>query len=266
MERIMLSEHVDVVYTVATAAYRTAKNRDEIVAFIKSRAGINVRILSKKEESVSTMFAYLFSSRYKQQMLTSPHVVMIDQGGGSTEVSVFKNNDLINSYSINLGTTALRNILFLDSDRDTPVSEALKKSDQKIKERLVVFYKNMGEAMQSDSESFCISVGTAITHATGGKNNAAQHDRVMTRDKILECIDTCNEAILNQFDTVGDLNDFDFEASKGNKKIDDQITMRLGLPMFLSLMDKFNIKDIHVSGTGLWYGIYLQHLYNIADK
>jgi hypothetical protein len=160
----------------------------------------------------------------------------------------------------------LRNILFLDSDRDTPVSEALKKSDQKIKERLVVFYKNMGEAMQSDSESFCISVGTAITHATGGKNNAAQHDRVMTRDKILECIDTCNEAILNQFDTVGDLNDFDFEASKGNKKIDDQITMRLGLPMFLSLMDKFNIKDIHVSGTGLWYGIYLQHLYNIADK
>ena len=31
-------------------------------------------------------------------------------------------------------------------------------------------------------------------------------------------------------------------------------------------MDKFNIKDVHVSGTGLWYGIYLQHLYNIADK
>ena len=88
----------------------------------------------------------------------------------------------------------------------------------------------------------------------------------MIREKILECIDTCNESILNQFDTVGDLNDFDFEASKGNKKIDDQITMRLGLPMFLSLRDKFNIKDIHVSGTGLWYGIYLQHLYNIADK
>ena len=71
---------------------------------------------------------------------------------------------------------------------------------------------------------------------------------------------------MNQFDTVGDLNDFDFEASKGNKKLDDQITMRLGLPMFLSLMDKFNIKEIHVSGTGLWYGIYLQHLHNISDK
>lgn len=87
------------------------------------------------------MFAYLFSSRYKQEMLTSEHVIMIDQGGGSTEVSVFRQNDLVNSYSINLGTTALRNILFLDSDRNTPVEEALSRSDQKIKERLVTFYK-----------------------------------------------------------------------------------------------------------------------------
>lgn len=265
-KRVMMQENVDVVYTVATAAYRTARNRDEIVAFIKERAGINVRILSKKEESVSTMFAYLFSSRYKQQMLTSEHVIMIDQGGGSTEVSVFQNSDLVSSYSINLGTTALRNILFLDSDRDTPVYEALKRSDQKIKERLVVFYKNMGDAMTSETESFCISVGTAITHATGGKNNAAQHDRVMTREKIEACIETCTQAILDQFDTVDQLNEYDFESSRGSKRLDDQITMRLGLPMFLSLMDRFNIKEIHVSGTGLWYGIYLQHLHNIADN
>lgn len=212
------------------------------------------------------MFAYLFSSRYKQQMLTSEHVIMIDQGGGSTEVSVFQNSDLVSSYSINLGTTALRNILFLDSDRDTPVYEALKRSDQKIKERLVVFYKNMGDAMTSETESFCISVGTAITHATGGKNNAAQHDRVMTREKIEACIETCTQAILDQFDTVDQLNEYDFESSRGSKRLDDQITMRLGLPMFLSLMDRFNIKEIHVSGTGLWYGIYLQHLHNIADN
>lgn len=265
-KRVMMQENVDVVYTVATAAYRTARNRDEIVAFIKERAGINVRILSKKEESVSTMFAYLFSSRYKQQMLASEHVIMIDQGGGSTEVSVFQNSDLVSSYSINLGTTALRNILFLDSDRDTPVYEALKRSDQKIKERLVVFYKNMGDAMTSETESFCISVGTAITHATGGKNNAAQHDRVMTREKIKACIETCTQAILDQFDTVDQLNEYDFESSRVSKRLDDQITMRLGLPMFLSLMDRFNIKEIHVSGTGLWYGIYLQHLHNIADN
>ena len=58
MKQKMRSEGVDVVYTVATAAYRTAKNRDEVIECIRREAGINVRILSKKEESVSTMFAY----------------------------------------------------------------------------------------------------------------------------------------------------------------------------------------------------------------
>lgn len=262
---IMKQEKVDVVYSVATAAYRTAKNRDDIISYIKERSGINVRILSKKEESMATLVAYSLSSRYKAELNSSPHIIMIDQGGGSTEVSVFENMNLAGSYSINLGTTALRNILFLDSDEHTPLEEALKKSDQKIKERLNTFYKNMGEVMYANEESFCVSVGTAITKATGKKNNASQHDTILTQEQIADKISLCNEKILQQFDTVGELNSFDFEASRGNKELDSIITMRLGLPMFISLMDKFNIKKIHVSGTGLWYGIYLQHLLNISD-
>lgn len=55
MRNILKQEQVDVVYSVATAAYRTAKNRDEIISFVKERTGINVRILSKKEESMATL-------------------------------------------------------------------------------------------------------------------------------------------------------------------------------------------------------------------
>ena len=47
--------------------------------------------------------------------------------------------------------------------------------------------------------------------------------------------------------------------------IDDMLTLRMGLSMYLLLMEKFNIRQIHVCGTGLWYGIYLQHLFNVAD-
>lgn len=61
MKQKMHSEGVDVVYTVATAAYRTAKNRDEVIECIRREAGINVCILSKKEESVATMFAYIIT-------------------------------------------------------------------------------------------------------------------------------------------------------------------------------------------------------------
>lgn len=265
MKNIMRKEGVDVVYSVATAAYRTAKNRDEIINYIKNRAGINVRILSKREESMSTLVAYSLSTSYKLELNNSPHIIMIDQGGGSTEVSVFDNMTLAGSYSINLGTTALRNILFLEAETDTSIEEALKKSDQKIKERLTVLYKNMENIMYSNGDTFCVSVGTAITKATGKKKNAAQHDTILSKLQIEDKIAKSNERILQQFDTVGELNNFDFEASQGNKELDRIITMRLGLPMFISLMERFNISKIHVSGTGLWYGIYYQHLLNIAE-
>ena len=263
MKSKMGEEEVDVVYSVATAAYRTAKNRDEIIECIRKEAGINVRILSKKEESVATMFAYGISSRYKTDILKSRHTVMVDQGGGSTEVSVFNQGELEGSYSINLGTTALRNILTKDVSPDTSMRDALRKSDQMLRERMVAFMKNMGITMLSDEETFCVSVGTAITSATGKSRNAKQHDSVLEYDKISQKIENLTSTILERFDTVGDL--VRWEQRMGDDTMDRNLTMRMGLPMYLLLMDKFNIKSIHVCGTGLWYGIYLQHLFNVAD-
>lgn len=262
MKSKMRKEEVDVVYSVATAAYRTAKNRDEIIECIRKEAGINVRILSKKEESVATMFAYGISSRYKADILKSRHTVMVDQGGGS-KVSVFNQGELEGSYSINLGTTALRNILTKEVSPNTSMRDALRKSDQMLRERMVAFMKNMGITMLSDEETFCVSVGTAITSATGKSGNAKQHDSVLEYDKISQKVENLTSTILERFDTVDDL--VRWEQRIGDDTMDRILTMRMGLPMYLLLMDKFNIKSIHVCGTGLWYGIYLQHLFNVAD-
>lgn len=263
MKRVMKREGIDVVYSVATAAYRTAKNRDEVIECIRSEAGINVRILSKKEESVATMFAYGVSTKYRKEIQESSHTVMIDQGGGSTEVSVFNQGDLIGSYSINLGTTALRNMLTKDVTAETKIQDALKKSDQMLKERMVAFMRNLGDVMQSEEETFCVSVGTAITSATGKSKNATQHDTILTYDSLSQKIENLTSKILEQFKTVGDL--INWEHQMNNDSMDRCLTMRMGLPMYLIIMEKFNIKSIHVCGTGLWYGIYLQHLFNVAD-
>ena len=73
---LMLENGVDVVYTIATAAYRTAANREEILDFIRERARINVRILSKIEEAEATLFAYAFTSAYRAQLLRSSVIMM----------------------------------------------------------------------------------------------------------------------------------------------------------------------------------------------
>lgn len=248
MKQKMRSEGVDVVYTVATAAYRTAKNRDEVIECIRREAGINVRILSKKEESVATMFAYGISSRYKLEIQKSRHSVMVDQGGGSTEVSVFNQGELEGSYSINLGTTALRNILTKDVSPTTLLIDAFKKSDQMLRERMVAFTKNMNTTMQTNEDTFCVSVGSAITHATGKKNNASQHDSILNYEQIAEKIENITVKLQEKFNTVGDL--VRWEQQMTGDTIDDMLTLRMGLPMYLLLMEKFNIKQIHVCGTG----------------
>ena len=262
---LMLEHGVDTVYTIATAAYRTAANREEILDMIRERARINVRILSKEEESTATLFAYAFTSVYRLQVLRS-HVVMIDQGGGSTEVSVFTANKPAGSpYSINLGTTALHNYLFRESTPRTPVEQALRNSDRKVKERLVSFYKNMDETMSIGDNVFCVAVGTAITHAVGKIGNAKQHDKILTREFISERIKEAEEAILERVNTIGEL---DVALRKGgrNDGLDNALTTRLGLPMFVAIMDKYNMPELHVSGTGLWYGIYFQRLFNALDE
>ena len=263
---LMLEKGVDTVYTIATAAYRTAANREEILDLIRERAGINVRILSKREEAEATLFAYTFTSAHRMRLLRSPCVIMIDQGGGSTEVSVFREGNLAgNPYSMNLGTIALHNFLFKDSEPDTPIEKAFKNSDRKIRERLVAFSKNMGESMAVGGEVFCVGVGTAITKAAGRTGNAKQHDKILTRDFISARIEQAERTILERVNTVGEL-DAVLGGLGPNDPFDAELTTRLGLPMFVTMMERYGIPEIHVSGTGLWYGIYIQRLLNALDE
>lgn len=264
MKNIMRQNDIDVVYSVATAAYRTAKNRDEIIDRIRETTGINVRILSKREESISTMFAYGITSKYRSTIAQSKHVVMIEQGGGSTEVSIFNQGEYIDSYSINFGTTSSRNMLIQGVSSGATMKEALSRCDQMIRDRMVAMMKNIGDKMQSDVETFCVSVGTAITNATGKRKNALQHDCILDYDQIKAKIESTTERILSEFATIDDFEKWELE-NKNSNSLDTIITMRLGLPLYLIFMDRFNINKIHVSGTGLWYGIYLQHLLGVND-
>jgi hypothetical protein len=48
--------------------------------------------------------------------------------------------------------------------------------------------------MHASDDTFCVSVGIAIHKATGKKNNASQHDTVLTRIRYSK-IYLCNENI-----------------------------------------------------------------------
>lgn len=68
--RVAEQHGVERLYSVATAAYRTANNRDEILDCIRNEANINVRILKKEEEALATIKAFQFSTRDKNSLVS----------------------------------------------------------------------------------------------------------------------------------------------------------------------------------------------------
>lgn len=253
---------VDCIYSVATAAYRTATNREEILNCIREELGLNVRILKKEEEARATIDAFIFSSHDKFGLTQKKYIMVIDQGGGSTEVSLFKEGEYVNSYSINLGTEVLRTLLFKESTDQTSLRQALRNTDRLIKDRLEAFYKNMLDNFESNEEIYTIAVGTAITKATGKKGNAKQHGTVLSIARINEKITSLDTDLKNRYTYASDLyHDIRYGGTRSDQ-IDGDVVMRVGLPMFVELMKKLGIEELTVSGTGLWYGIYSQNLYN----
>lgn len=97
----LISEIFDVkqLRACATSAMREAENGEAIQQQILEETGVHIEIISGDEEAslIFGTFALLETD------LELPYIV-IDVGGGSTEISVFENGQRVASKSFNLGT------------------------------------------------------------------------------------------------------------------------------------------------------------------
>ncbi|GLC87665.1 Ppx/GppA phosphatase family protein [Lysinibacillus piscis] len=89
------------VKAAATAAIRQASNREQIITQMKERTGIQIELLSEEEEAYYGFIAVVHS-------LGTKSAVTIDIGGGSTEITLFKNKKLQKSHSFPFGTVSLK--------------------------------------------------------------------------------------------------------------------------------------------------------------
>jgi exopolyphosphatase/guanosine-5'-triphosphate,3'-diphosphate pyrophosphatase len=95
------------IKAVATSAIREAINKDEIISEIKLNTGIEVNLISGKEEgeliSKGINFAFPFPNR---------KILTIDIGGGSTEIILSENSKVLFVESLKLGAVRTSNEFF----------------------------------------------------------------------------------------------------------------------------------------------------------
>ncbi len=118
---------IDRLIPVATAAIRNSSNVDEIVDHVYKKTGLKMRILSDEEEA----FFGNYAVRYTFNIYDG---ISVDIGGGSTEVTLFKNKEVIESHSFPFGAVSLKEQFFKDKAHSDP--EAIKETRKWVKKQL----------------------------------------------------------------------------------------------------------------------------------
>ena len=103
---------VERVHPIATSAIRDAANRDDLLAAIRDRTGLEVRVISGAEEAWYGYLAIVNS-------LTLSDGYGIDVGGGSVQLMRIEDRRLVEAESVRLGAVRVSEA-FLPGEETTP--------------------------------------------------------------------------------------------------------------------------------------------------
>ena len=107
---VALAHDAEKIVAIATASVREANNAEEFLRTVEEKTGLRVEVLSGIEEA--RLIGLAASEGCTPKGSTS---LNIDIGGGSTEISIFRDGEPIMLHSINLGAVGLTD-RFIRSD------------------------------------------------------------------------------------------------------------------------------------------------------
>jgi len=93
---------IDKIIAVGTSALRQAENSEEFLKEVKDKTGIKIEIITGKQEAFLTSIAISkFEPTYS--LFKDKNSIIIDVGGGSTEVALLNNSEVYSPHSLEVG-------------------------------------------------------------------------------------------------------------------------------------------------------------------
>jgi exopolyphosphatase/pppGpp-phosphohydrolase len=243
--------HVDKFLAVGTAVFRNIKNKDEIISLIKDKTNLDdINILSQEQEAKYSMIAALFSSG--GSLKKNEVCMLIDQGGGSTEIGFAKylgknNFEIQHLESINFGS-----LDFKEKVLSNPGN--LKKAVGDVALQVKDIVKKHKKFKTNDNIKI-FGMGSGITALTKQKSNKKQHGKEFPYKSLTGIIEknnnrkmkamTMKPSIINEEDSI----------------LFDQYCLEVLTTEFYSgMLKKYKTTSIRVCGAGLRYGVLFSHL------
>lgn len=104
--QLMILYNVDDYRICATSAFRDAKNSKKILKYVKARTHLDIEVITGTEEA----------RIIRDNCPSTGNALYMDVGGGSTELSLVRDGQLVDIRSFNIGTIRLLNELITPDD------------------------------------------------------------------------------------------------------------------------------------------------------
>lgn len=222
--------NVEKIKTVATSAVREARNGEKFIKAAEN-AGIEISIISGKEEG---MLEYLgVCSGFD----AGSHPLILDVGGGSSEIIYMQDNNELHTESHKIGVVKMADMF----DFQKSSTEILEKCSAYIKD----FFKNV--TIPSNIQNFIATAGTATTLAAiDMEMTEYDYNKVngykITKEKVIEILNKVYSTPYNKR----------LEIKGMDKGREDLIIP--GILIILEILNKTNLNIITVSDFGLREG------------
>jgi exopolyphosphatase/guanosine-5'-triphosphate,3'-diphosphate pyrophosphatase len=227
---------VDQVHIVGTHALRITRNAMEFKNVIQEEFNWRVEILSPEQEA---MYSYIGACD-----VISPgkrKVVVIDIGGGSTEVILGEQDRIIDYQSLPIGVVTLAEKLGM--------KEKLSQKERKYLYNLALdIFSKLSFLKKTTDHIFLVGVGGTITTLAAVKQKMKQYQPekingyLLTRHTIHSLYNTLNILTLQQRREIAGI-------SPGREDV-----IIYGILLFAAFMELFQFNKIVVSDRGLRFG------------
>ncbi|MCD6211817.1 MAG: Ppx/GppA family phosphatase [Sulfurovum sp.] len=219
---------------VATSALRDAPNGKIFVKWIEKELGISIKIIDGKKEATYGAIA-------ANNLLPVQGGITIDIGGGSSDMALIKNGNIVDTYSLNLGTVRLKELFFDKEMSRQEINEKAKAYIRTELQRLPIHFKH----------KLAIGIGGTARTLSKGIMKLSLHPL----DKL--------HAFIYEIDAFkAYLEDIPLSSAKNLKKFglkkNRYDTIREGTLIFNEILSRIGADSVMSSSVGVREGVFLE--------
>jgi exopolyphosphatase/guanosine-5'-triphosphate,3'-diphosphate pyrophosphatase len=229
------------IVAVGTAGLRIAGNRDDVLAAIEQRTGVHVEVISGEDEA---RLAYL-AARSSLDLATGS-LVVFDTGGGSSQFTFGRGNDVDERFSVDVGAVRYTERFGLDG----PVSAEV------LRDALAAISADLSRLDGRPSPDGLVAMGGATTNITAVKHGLAKYDPNVVQGTVLDRTEIDRQIELYR--------SMDAAARRGIVGLQPKRAevILAGACIIRTVMEKLGKDSLTVSDRGLRHGVLAERFGN----